>query len=693
MQTKITLLLIAAIFALVSFNLQAVEVKKKEIHNFEGFLKGEFKGTGLDSKGRLFIGPVIKQVTGPGREYYLSLVSVPNGDIYVGTGHKASVYLIKKAQAGAAVNEKEKSNIQEIFSADYLDIYALQVKSNGDVYAGTSPDGKIYKIPVDNKDKKGVEFFDPGEKFIWDIKEDMTGNLICAVGNAGGVYRIDKSGNGALIFTPEDNHIISLHITRSNSILAGSGDRGILYRIDNRKAEVLFDSPFEEIRGICEDKDGNIYFGATKGIYTRQASAQAAAHTSGNRPTADQIKAKNALKIPYKSILYRLGTNGVVEPVWQSLDEYIYAVHYDNVANSVLVGTGNSGRLYRINPDRSFAIIYESESAQIFKITGNNNRYSLAANNTSSLVTIEDTLNSTGTYYSEIFDLQIQSRLGRLYWDALQPTGTGVQFFVRTGNSNVPDATWTQWSAPFTAADNANLGVADTRYFQLKIVLNTADASKSPLVESFNAYYLQSNLGPRLQEITVGIPSAKKIKTDSGFKLIKPRHTLSATWKAEDQNEDTLKFNVFIKKVDARQWIAIGKNLTETKMDLDTRLYEDGKYLMKVSADDELSNPPDAVKQHELESSPFLIDSTAPRVSAFTVTDKRLRFDVEDDTSIIASVLYSLDGKLWYPVFPKDMLNDSKAESYEFTLNTDKKLVFLKVVDEFDNEKVFQKEY
>ena len=108
-----------------------------------------------------------------------------------------------------------------------------------------------------------------------------------------------------------------------------------------------------------------------------------------------------------------------------------------------------------------------------------------------------------------------------------------------------------------------------------------------------------------------------------------------------------------------------------------------------------LSNPPSISKSNELESSPFLIDSTAPVVTGFSVTGNRISFAVEDKTSIIADVLYSFDGNLWYPVFPKDMLNDSKNENFEFNLSKlkAKKFIFLKVMDEYENCKVFQEEF
>jgi hypothetical protein len=68
---------------------------------------------------------------------------------------------------------------------------------------------------------------------------------------------------------------------------------------------------------------------------------------------------------------------------------------------------------------------------------------------------------------------------------------------------------------------------------------------------------------------------------------------------------------------------------------------------------------------------------------------------VEDKTSLISRVLYSFDSEIWYPVFPIDKITDSKSENFDFNLiiKGGKKYIFVKVIDEFNNSKVFQKEF
>jgi len=77
------------------------------------------------------------------------------------------------------------------------------------------------------------------------------------------------------------------------------------------------------------------------------------------------------------------------------------------------------------------------------------------------------------------------------------------------------------------------------------------------------------------------------------------------------------------------------------------------------------------------------------------IKNRRVSFKVFDKTSIISEVCYSFNGSVWLPLFPKDMINDSRSEEYEFDLrNQDsQKIIFIKVSDEFRNYKVFQKEF
>jgi len=656
------------ILALVG-GLEAVTVKQIEKKDLIDFQKGSFSNVSIDNTGRLFLGPKLKVVPGPAEEFYLSAAAAKNGDLYLGTGHNASVYRISP-----------NGKTDMIFKGEQLDVYALLVAGNGDVIVATSPNGRVYRI---SKENKVSELFNPDEKFIWDLAEDKEGNIICALGNTGAVASISKAGTVENLFMAEDSHIISLHVTQDNAILAGSGDRGILYEIKNRKVKVLFDSPLDEIKGITSDEEGNVYFAAVKSVPVPQTTKEVEIGTvfpKSEKPEKEPIKEK--------SILYCLQADGTVETIWSSQDEFIYCLYFDPTVKAAIIGTGNSGRVYRVDKHGDFSQVCESNSAQIFKITANGQGYFLIADNTAGIIQVENSLNASGTYFSEIFDARIPSRFGRLTWDADPGRQASVSFAVRMGNSDNPDKSWTSWSAPFNDPENSNINAGGYRFLQVKIVLNSANPSETPYLHGYRIHYLTDNLKPEIGQIMVQKPSEKNPVANT----TPPKKYLHLSWEATDPNQDRLNFNLFLQKLPGSDWVLLRGNIQEKWLYLDSELFADGKYLLKVQADDSLDNTPAWIKSASKISSPFVIDSTAPLLSEFSFAGGTVSFTANDESSALQQVSYSLDGKDWYPVFPEDMVTDSKVEKFKFVLSNPKnsRVLFIKIVDEFDNYKVFQ---
>ncbi len=650
--------------------LQAVKVKQAEKASLADFQKGSFVNVSMDSNGRLFLGPKLKNLPGPAEEFYLSAVAARNGDLFLGTGHNAAVYRVSPA-----------GKSERVFKGEQLDVYALTVADNGDLIAGTSPSGRVFRI---GKDNQVSELFHPDEKFIWDLAEDKQGNIICALGNTGAVYSIAKAGTVENLLLAEDSHIISLHVMDDNSILAGSGDRGILYEIKNRKIRVLYDSPLEEIKDIASDDEGNIFFAAVKSVPTQQAAKEI---EIGMASTRSEVSEKETPK--EKSILYCLQTDGSVEPVWSSTEEFIYSVYFDPDSKKVLVGTGNAGRVYRVDRHGAFAQVCVSDSAQVFRITGAGKGFFLVANNTAGITQVENSLNSSGTYFSDIFDARIPSRFGRLSWEAEMGKQSTVSFSVRMGNSDNPDKSWANWSAPFNDPENSNVNASGYRFLQAKIVLNSVVPTDTPYLSGYRIHYLTDNLKPEISQVLVQTPEEIKPVVET----VPPRKYLHISWEASDPNQDRLNFNLFLQKFPGGEWLPLRSDVREKWLYLDCELFADGKYLLKVQADDGLDNTPSWIKTAAKVSLPFIIDSTAPLLSEFALAGGSVRFTASDESSAVAQVEYSFDGKSWRPVFPEDMISDSRSEKFNFVPNNPKNLrvLFIKVADKYGNYKVFQK--
>jgi hypothetical protein len=219
------------------------------------------------------------------------------------------------------------------------------------------------------------------------------------------------------------------------------------------------------------------------------------------------------------------------------------------------------------------------------------------------------------------------------------------------------------------------------------------------------AAYLQRNLRPQVRSVTVhppGIVFQKPFSTGdpelAGFddqstpdrKLAaaasSPQSIGSPTlgrrtyqkglqtlvWKAEDDNEDELAYDVMYRREGESAWKPLRRNISETIMVWDTTTVPNGTYFVKVIASDAPSNPAGTALTGEMDSVAFEIDNTPPDIILGNVRIDRGRtiitFDVKDDHSPVQRVEYSQDGRVWRGVFPVDGIADSKSEHYELAI-------------------------
>ena len=112
-------------------------------------------------------------------------------------------------------------------------------------------------------------FFDPGDKYIWDMVFDSKGTLFAAAGSKGRLYKISREGKGEVFFESGQTNLMCLALDGNGQILAGSEPDGHLYRIaPDGKPFVLYDSSLREIHQIQTDAQESIYFIAIGGPST-----------------------------------------------------------------------------------------------------------------------------------------------------------------------------------------------------------------------------------------------------------------------------------------------------------------------------------------------------------------------------------------------------------------------------------------
>ncbi len=78
----------------------------------------------------------------------------------------------------------------------------------------------------------------------------------------------------------------------------------------------------------------------------------------------------------------------------------------------------------------------------------------------------------SGSYRSNVFDGGISMRWSTVAWNDDTPAGTGSVASLRTGDTPIPDGTWTSFTAPAMSGDPVNL---IGRYGQYEVALTTTD--------------------------------------------------------------------------------------------------------------------------------------------------------------------------------------------------------------------------
>lgn len=696
-----------AVFGLLvlASSLQAVVPQKWELRTREDYLRGKFAGVSVSFDGALALAPKEEKIAAPQEEFYLSVLATADGVIYLGTGHGGRVYRIDKTG---------KSDLW--FQAPEMDVTALAQDRKGTLYAATSPNGKIYKIA----DKgKGEEFFNPAEKYIWDLLFFDSGELWAAVGESGGIYRISPLGEGGMFFKAAENHILCLERTVRGDVIAGSGGNGLVYRISAEgRASVLFETPYEEVRSLAVDREGQIYAAASgtpartrkdessdepvrlgsEVVLTVSAGGAVSAGGGGAaiRPAAAAPAAAGAAR--EGGALFRITPDGLAQRLWSSDDEMVYTLLWREDEKKVLFGTGGQGRVYSVDRNGQVALLLQQSSEQVYQLVPLDSKIYVLSNNPCYFGLLLPEQGFSGEYTSPVLDARTQASWGRIAWDAAAAAGASVQLQSRSGNTVEPNATWTDWS-PFYGKGDEQVLSPRARCLQVKVLLRTQAGKASPVFNRLSVFYLQANIAPAVtrlellkpnevylklpeQDDTIlGLernPADDAAKKDDALRIGMPARKAerkgyqTIAWDASDENGDTLRYALALKKDGEQAWRVLAEDLTETIYAFDTLAYPDGTYQVRLTASDDPSNPAGLELRTDKTGPPLVIDNSLPVVKGLTAVRNGAALDIafqaEDAYSCIEEAKVLVRPGEWRVVFPVDGIADSRSEAFKVSL-------------------------
>jgi hypothetical protein len=421
-----------------------------------------------------------------------------------------------------------------------------------------------------------------------------------------------------------------------------------------------------------------------------------------------------------KSVILEVLPKGEVNTLWRLKDEMVYSLLPHG--GRLLFSTGTKGRIYSIDDSRNTTLLVESTEEQTTRLLEVGNRVYATSSNTGKLFGLSDATSASGSYESIVRDTNAISSWGTMSWKA--ENQAQIQFQTRSGNTGVPDKTWSDWAnVPSTGAVSSPAA----RFVQWKAVLTSAvGANKiSPALDSVTLPYLQQNFRPEITSVDVlppGValarvapllsngspaptdPALIRANIRAGLQQsgkMAPRHSVekgaqSFQWVATDRNQDTLIYDVYYRGDSERTWKLLKKGLEDSFYTINSDALPDGTYVLKVVASDSPSNPaagtPAGALSAEIESRPFSIDNTPPtvKIQQTGITGGRVRvaIDASDATSTLNQSEISVDTGPWQAVFPVDGITDSKSETYAYQsdiLASGEHVIAFRTYDQNDN--------
>jgi len=675
-----------------AFAARAAEPQIWSVDTRVEILKGEAKGVSVTETGAITLAPRLSQIFNTEQSYVWSSAADAAGNVFLGTGSDGRIYKVSPDGKGVLFSDTNELNVS-----------ALAIGKSGELYAGTSPDGKVYRISTDGR---AEVFFEPKEKYIWSLAVLADGTLAVGTGENGRIYKV-KTANAtpeaALLFDTSETHIISLAADAKGNLYAGTDTGGLVLRFapDGSKPFALLDSTLREIHDIAVGTDGSVYVLAlseaasasksTSGSVTgtnADGSTVTATVTSSDAPAAPEQPQKSRYDLSAsKSVVYRILPDGASDVIWNSQSVTAFSIAANPNGNGALIGTSDKGRIYSVTNDGRETLLLQSNEGQISTLLNQGNQILATSSNQGKLYRFGTETEAEGVYESSVFDAKTTANWGRIWWRS----GGNVNLQTRSGNTEKPNETWSDWSAPYADQKGMQVTSPKAKYLQWRAVLkNQAGASS---IEEVSVSYLPRNIAPEVLSIqilptNVGLASNPPVQIDPniesagldpalfGFpnvaippRRIYQRGARSLQWTAEDRNGDRLEYDVFYRQAGEANFKALRQNLRDNFFTIDGSALADGRYIFRIVAKDSPSNPAGLSLMGEKTSEPFDIDNTSPTVSAvgapqITGDKFRVSFDANDSSSFLTRAEYSINGSDWETVFADDGISDSQKERY-----------------------------
>ncbi|MFA7485156.1 MAG: hypothetical protein WCZ89_03930, partial [Phycisphaerae bacterium] len=639
-----SLVAIITITAVLSCPVWAVTSKITRHRSSVDFEKGKTENIIISSRGTLQLAQA-SRILAEDFENVWSISSIVStgGKIYIGTSPNGGVYEYKQEKLNeiySATGHNEETSSGDTNEVPDVNrrlanehIFAMAADKSGKLLVGIS--GRRCVLGRLEGSKLQTIFEPDDARYIFAIVTDSAGNIYLGTGPMGKIYKLNPQGTSSeVLYTSTDKNILSLALTNDGSLLAGTDSSGLVYKIDpkTKNVRVLYDAPQPEITSLLVTNQGDIYATATSAQIVQAQQRSARQIPMAGRPESQQDGESSSgqaaplqLRIPttqqegetktpqpetpqrrpvrpdQMSYVYKITKEGFVTDVFRQ-SAVLFAMAQQN--SNLLLATGNRCELFTVDPvtEQEAVIFKDEQSSQITAMAVVGDEVYLGTANPAKLIKLEKNLVSKGIYTSAPVDASQPANWGKLQIDADIPEGAKITLEARSGNvGDANHASFSDWTKPVEIKEPAQLGCPLGRYCQYRLTLHSPDGVLTPVIREVAAASTVPNLAPRVEEVTV--QRIDKPDKQGVFKI---------DYKARDENQDTLIYKIDFRKVGRSGWIEL-KDIVETaSFEWDTKTVEDGHYEIRVTASDERSNSAATKLTGSRISEPFIVDNIGP---------------------------------------------------------------------------------
>ncbi|HEX6278166.1 MAG TPA: hypothetical protein VFZ53_34210 [Polyangiaceae bacterium] len=621
----------------------AVGTRRFTLDKEADFKGGDLKGVAVDSGGRVRAGYNLGSIPATEVQSIWSALPQKDGSVLLGTGNEGKLL---KVQGGA---------VSVLAETKALAVTSLSVAWGGAVAVGTLPEGKLMKW---DRGKLAEVVTLKGAQHIFGLAYDAKQNaLYAATGPEGKLFRVSADGRAQVHFDAEEAHLMSVAVGPDGTVYAGASDNAKLYKITGPgRATVLYDFAKTEVRAIAVAPKGDVFAIANElktGFNVPARPGKSGEAPAGPSPAASKAKGKGTL--------YRFGTDGRPERLYDSDDEHFTSLTLGDDGRPY-VGTGVEGRVYSVDEAHRVALVADVDERQIGALVLSGPQQLVAGSDPAVVHPVRGVGGPDAVWTSKVLDAGLRARFGRMSWESTGP----LDVSTRTGNTKEPDDTWSAWSREGSEPRLVDSPAA--RYLQVRARFAKDKAAE---LSSFEVAFVTDNLRAVVSDVSARARTSEDgLKASGGPVSKKPEPKLAITWKIDNPDKDDMRYRLKYRLVGTNVWYELSRShevVTKETYDWDTSNLPEGRYRVRVTATDELANPPDRVTRDEAESGVVLVDITPPRIDGLRSQGRRVQGLAIDGVGPIQRIEAALAGSDdWLPFFPADGIFDESREEIDF---------------------------